>query len=117
VRVVLVYEPGARVRVCSVLRLGLQREHTPRYSAVDLRALPFSRPSLGCLFPEFRYRQHVLGNVVAMYHAVHAAGCDANNEDGQNEAPMMDTMVALRLSIALMHCRKQQHMLVRNRYF
>jgi hypothetical protein len=69
------------------------------------------------LFPVLRYRQHVLGNVVAMYHAVHAAGCDANNEDGQNEAPMMDTMVALRLSIALMHGRKQQHMLVRNRYF
>ena len=31
-------------------------------------------------------------------------------------APIMDTLVALRLAIALVHARKQQHLLVRNRY-
>lgn len=50
-----------------------------------------------------------------MYHAIHTAGCDANNEDGPNEAPTMDTLVGLRLAIALMHGRKHQHLLVRNR--
>lgn len=30
-------------------------------------------------------------------------------------APIMDTLVALRLAIAIVHARKQQHLLVRNR--
>lgn len=50
-----------------------------------------------------------------MYQAVHRAGCEINGEDAENEAPVMDTLAALRLSIALMHGRKQQHLLVRNR--
>jgi hypothetical protein len=51
-----------------------------------------------------------------MFHTIHCAGCDSNNEDGENEAPSMDTLVALRLAIAFVHGRKQQHLLIRHRY-
>lgn len=51
-----------------------------------------------------------------MYRNIHAMGCSLNQEDCDNEAPVMDTLVALRLAIALMHGRKQQPMLVKNRF-
>ena len=53
---------------------------------------------------------------MAMYRAVHAAGTPQVREDGENEAPAMETLVALRVSIALMHGRKHFPGMIRNRF-
>ena len=93
-----------------------------------------------------RCRQEVLGCIVSMYGRIHHAGCALHSSSSEGEdssargsaatettaaagsvrgsgsaatgspAPIMDTLVALRLAIALVHARKQQHLLVRNRY-
>ncbi len=58
----------------------------------------------------------MLSCLVALYRCVHTAGCATNPEDGDSEAPTLDTLVALRLAVALMHARKQNYKLVHNRY-
>jgi hypothetical protein len=57
-----------------------------------------------------------LSSLVQMFRVIHLTGVNQNSEEGEAEAPSFDTLVALRLSIALMHARKHHHALVRNRY-
>lgn len=68
-----------------------------------------------CVCVRGRCKLEALSSVVQMYKVIHIAGVHHNNEDGSSEAPSFDTLVALRLAIALMHARKQFHALVRNR--
>lgn len=62
-----------------------------------------------------RCKLEVLSCVVALFRSIHTAGVDCNAEDGQNEAPTMDTLVALRLAVALMHARKLNYKIIHNR--
>lgn len=63
-----------------------------------------------------RCKLELLSCLVGLFHSVHVAGVGSNGEEGDNEAPTMDTLVALRLAIALMHARKINYKLVVNRY-
>lgn len=58
----------------------------------------------------------MLSSVVQMFRVIHLAGAQHNSEEGDSEAPSFDTLVALRLAIALMQARKLFHALIRNRW-
>lgn len=68
------------------------------------------------LLPLFcRCKLEVLSSVVQMFRVIHLTGMQHNSEEGDSEAPSFDTLVALRLAIALMQARKFFHALIRNR--